>query len=117
MILLDTNILIEIWRGNSLLENKVESLDCAIDTVVRLEFLQGAKKNQLEKSKTFINRYEFVPFSASISYTAIDLIESHAHSGLRLADALIAAACLENNFQLLTFNIKHFEFIEGLELI
>jgi predicted nucleic acid-binding protein len=119
MILLDTNILIEIWRGgNAPLESRVDALDCAIETIVRLEFLQGTNKRRMIEAKEMLERYEFIPFSASISYTAIDLIESYAHlKGLRLADAIIAAACLENNLPLLTLNTKHFKFIPDLDLI
>jgi len=33
-----------------------------------------------------------------------------------LGDAIIAAACIENNLKLVTFNAKDFRFIKGLEI-
>lgn len=37
--------------------------------------------------------------------------------GLMLADAVIAATCLEHDLQLITLNVKDFRFIKGLTLI
>jgi predicted nucleic acid-binding protein len=117
-VLLDTNILIKIWRGDEILDREVSALSCGIDTVVCLEFLQDVNKNQRQKADTFISRFKLAPFSAAISLKAIDLIRTFAHSrGLRMPDALIAAASLEYNIPLLTLNIKDFDFIEGIDLI
>lgn len=117
-VLLDTNVLIEIWRGDTHLIREVSLLNCAVDTTVYLEFLQGANKNQLVQSETFLENFELIPFSSSITFLAIDLIRRYSHmKGLRMADALIAAAATENNLPLFTLNTKHFEFVEGMKLI
>jgi len=36
---------------------------------------------------------------------------------LDIPDAFIAACCLQNNAELLTYNIKNFKFISGLVLL
>jgi len=52
----------------------------------------------------------------SISTRTIDLIRTYSNThGLLLADALIAATCLENDLTLVTYNVKDFHFIQGLK--
>ena len=60
---------------------------------------------------------EIIPITANISSRAMSLIDEYAlTSGLRLADALIAAKALETNLTLLTANIKHFNPIKHLKI-
>ncbi|MGH9945730.1 MAG: PIN domain-containing protein [Pyrinomonadaceae bacterium] len=117
-LLLDTNILIKIWRGDAELEQEINKFGCAIDTVVCLEFLQGVNKKQQKRADEFVKRFEFLPFTPMISQLAVGLIRKFSHKeGLRMPDALIAATALDLNLPLLTLNKKHFEFINGLDLI
>ncbi len=41
--LIDTNIFIALLKGNAKLKSFVETLACAIDTIVYVELIQGAK--------------------------------------------------------------------------
>lgn len=117
-ILLDTSVLIKVWRGDDELENELAAYACGVETVASLEFLQGANKRQEAKADKFLKRYEFVPFKREISFRAIALIREFAHTkGLRMPDALIAATTIENGLPLLTLNTRHFEFIKDIELI
>lgn len=117
-LLLDTSILIKVWRGDANLDSELQALNCAVDTTVSLEFLQGAKKSRLGKADKFLNRFELIPFTPAVSHTAIRLIRKYAHShGLRMPDSLVAAAAIENRIPLLTLNIKDFEFIDDINLI
>ncbi len=117
-LLLDTSILIKVWRGDADLDGELQPLNCAVDTTVSLEFLQGAKKSQLGRADKFLNRFELIPFTPAVSFTAIKLIRKYAHShGLRMPDSLIAAAAIENKIPLLTLNIRDFEFIKDIQLV
>jgi len=59
---------------------------------------------------------EIISITANISSRAMSLIDEYAlTSGLRLADALIAATALETNLTLLTA-IKHFNSIKHLKI-
>ena len=117
-MLLDTNILVEIWRGKTEPKKAIEDYSCGIETVVSCEFLQGVNHRQRERAKLFIEKYEFIAFSPEVSYRAVSLIKEFAHSkGLRIADALIASTALERDTPLFTYNKKHFNFIGGLRLI
>lgn len=116
--LLDANILIGVFRGESDLKTFVERLDATIDTTVYVELVQGAKDNRdVERIEAALRRFEMVPFDESISRRTIALIRTYSKShGLMFGDAVIAATCLEKNLELLTFNLKHCRFIEELKM-
>lgn len=116
--LIDTNILIGVLRGDSELATFVESLDCAIDTTIYVELIQGAKnKIEVARIERTIGQFQLFHFDENISRRTIDLIRAYSKShGLMFGDAVIAATCLENNLQLVTFNAKDFRFIKGLRI-
>lgn len=52
-----------------------------------------------------------------ISERALELLKQfYLSNGLKFLDALIAATALENKLILITGNLKHFNFIEGLTI-
>jgi len=117
--LIDTNIFIAILKGNAKLKTLIENLICALDTVVYVELIQGAKnKAEVRKIEKYLTRFELVHFDETISRKAIELIRAYSKShGLMLGDAIIAATCLENDLTLITFNTKDFRFIDGLKTL
>jgi len=114
----DTNIFIKIFRGDADLKKQVESLNVAVSSVVLLELLQGSKdKAELRQIEKYLACFTVVHFNENVSKKAIELVKTYSKShGLLLADAIIAATCLENDRELMTFNIKDFKFIRGLKL-
>ena len=117
--LIDTNIFIAILRGNAALKSFIESLDCALDTTVYAELIQGAKnKLEVQKIERYLTRFELMHFDQSVSRKTIELIRIYSKShGLMFGDAIIAATCLENDLILITYNVKDFRFINGLKTI
>lgn len=114
----DTDIFIKIFQGDGNLKNIIESLNVAVSSIVLLELLQGSKdKSELQRIEKYLARFPVVHFNENISKTAVELIKTYSKShGLLLADAIIAAACLENNSELITLNVKDFKFIQGLKI-
>lgn len=117
--LADTNIFVAILRGDSRLKDVVEGPRYAINTIVYLELIQGAKnKLEVRKIEEYLAAYELIHFDLDVSRRSIDLIRAYSPShGLMLPDAVIAATCLINDFSLLTFNTRDFRFIDGLTVI
>jgi len=117
--LIDTNIFIALLKGNTKLKSFIETLACAIDTIVYVELIQGAKnKVEVRKIEKYLTRFELIHFNKTISQEAIKLIRRYSKShGLMLGDAIIAATCLENNLTLITCNVKDFRFINGLKIL
>ncbi|MGD9564220.1 MAG: type II toxin-antitoxin system VapC family toxin [Pyrinomonadaceae bacterium] len=117
--LLDANVLVGLLRGNERLRDFLEGSECAIDTVVYVELIQGAKnKYEVARIENALRTFPIVHFNESVSNRTIELIRTYSKShGLLLADAVIAATCLENGLKLATFNTKDFRFIKELTIV
>ncbi len=121
MILLDTNVLIEILKDNPKTQQKLASLQApfSISSITAMELICGARnKRETQKLSQFLQLFDLVQVNEFISATALQLITQYAKSHtLDIPDALIAAAALENNASLLTYNVKDFKYIPQLILI
>ena len=119
MILLDTNIFIEIYRNNAdiavIVDNIQEISTC---DVVRAELFYGARnKRELQEIGADIEELTVLPMLPQISEMAVDFVKTYCLSHkLEFADALIAAAAIYYNAELYTLNIKDFAFIPNLKL-
>lgn len=119
MILCDTNILIEIYKGNMTIVEIVKKIgqeNIAISDVTRAELLYGARdKKELITIKNDSEKITVLPIDSEISSLAVEIIEKNALSHrCSLPDALIAATAIVNKVQLYTLNIKDFKYIKDL---
>jgi tRNA(fMet)-specific endonuclease VapC len=116
--LIDTNIFIAILKGDVNLKLFVENFNCALDTTVYAELIQGSKdKLEVQKIEKYLTRFELIHFDKSVSQKTLELIRTYSKShGLMFGDAIIAATCLENNLTLITYNVKDFRFIKSLQI-
>ncbi len=121
MILLDTNVLIEILKGDTATCGQVESLEeaVALSSISAMELFYGAlNKAEVRRLERFVALFQTAHLSEQISLRAMSLIREYAKShGLDIPNALIAATALENKAALLTFNRKDFHYISGLQLV
>lgn len=121
MILLDTNILIEVFKGNEEILDTVYNAgpeNLSLSSITAMELYYGAlNKLELHRIRKNLGAFRIVHISATISEIATLLIERYAKShNLQIPDALIAATALETQSELLTLNMKDFTFISGLSL-
>ncbi|MGI8468563.1 MAG: PIN domain-containing protein [Pyrinomonadaceae bacterium] len=118
-ICLIQNVLSKIFYGKTDVKNFVETLDVGIETVVYIECLQDSISNSDKRRiKRSLQKLKFYSLTNDIARKAIELIETYSNSqGLFLADAFIAATALEYGVTLITYNIKHFQFIKDLKLL
>ena len=121
MILLDTNVLIEILKDNQSTIEKVQSFNSplAISSITVMELFYGAlNKAELKKLERFVALFEVVDVSEAISKQSTMLITTYTKShNLDIPDGLIASTALVLNAPLFTYNLKDFRFIDGLELV
>jgi predicted nucleic acid-binding protein len=115
----DTNVLSRIFTGDKNVKQFIETLDAAVCTVVYVECLQGSKSNREKRIvEGYLARFEFCHLTSNISARTIDLIRTYPNThGLLLADALIAATCLDRDLTLVTYNVNDFRFIQGLKYL
>ncbi|HFC98794.1 MAG TPA: type II toxin-antitoxin system VapC family toxin [Thermosulfurimonas dismutans] len=120
MLLCDTDVLIEILKGNEEIRAEFETLSdqIALSAITVMELYFGAlNKRELYKIKRFVSGFEIFLVNEEVSQAGIRLIEKYAKShGLRIPDALIAATALIFDLALWTLNVRDFRFIEGLKL-
>jgi len=121
MILCDTDILIEFFKGNETIVGTLRDIGqgrLAVSHVTVAELYFGAlNKAELARIRRDLARLHAYPISAGISQRFLRLMETYSLSHkLALPDALIAATALEHDLNLLTLNWKDFRFITGLRL-
>ncbi len=121
MILIDTNILIEIYRNNSSIIETVKTIgqgNIAVSDITCAEMLYGARnKKELQLIAKDLNKLQTLSIDVQISKDAVVLVEKYALSHkLSIPDALIAATALNYDIPLYTLNVKDFVFIKGIQL-
>lgn len=122
-MLVDSTVAIDFLEGRKpaveYLNNLTENI--RISRIVFMEIIIGCRtKLELSKTKKTISKsgWKIVEINEKASQLAGAIFENFYHSnGLGMADALIAATALIYNEKLATHNVKHFKFIEDLELI
>ncbi len=120
-MIFDTDVLFWCLKGHKkALKTLATASERNIPLQVYLELLQGCfNKQEQETIKKFIFRFGIKTLSLSedIGLKAISYIEQYSLShGLKAGDALIAASAVESQKTLVTANIKHFRFIQELQL-
>lgn len=122
MILADTNIFIEIYRGNADVIASVKRIgqdQLTVSDVTRAELFFGARnKNELHAINKDLDQLVILPISSEISTLAINLVRKYCLSQrLSLPDALIAATAIIHNLTLYTLNRKDFCFHDKIKLL
>ncbi|HAL83599.1 MAG TPA: hypothetical protein DCO83_16315 [Mucilaginibacter sp.] len=122
MVIFDTNILIELYRGNLAVKEETQQIQSDIfyvSSITVAEFMVGAKnKDDFTRIENQLSKYTQIPVNTEITEIFIDLFRAFTLSRRPgIADTLIAATALYYHLPLYTLNKKHFQFIPGIELI
>jgi tRNA(fMet)-specific endonuclease VapC len=117
LIILDTNILIEFYKGNEQIRDailNIGKLNIAISDVTISELYIGAKnKVELIQLKSKLESIYIININEQISEQAVKLIYDYSLShNLKLPDALIAATSIYYNLPLFTLNKKDFKYLD-----
>ena len=124
MILLDSSILIELFRKKDKKKTQFYSLsqldeDFSISTITYYEIGIGNRKSHVEFWDSLCSNLTILPFDKNCSDTAItiyhDLLKKNKI--IDLADILIGATALTYKIPISTLNTKHFERIAGLTIM
>lgn len=119
-VCLDTDVVISILNGEERAEKLVEvieSTDVFISVVTLFELL--LRETNLEKIELFRQRVKIIDFNEQASRKASLIFKDLRKKGrlIDFRDIFIASICIVNNSKLATFNKKHFENINELELV
>jgi len=122
-VLIDTDILIDAGRGVKepvdCLQHQTQEGAPAISVVTQMELIVGCRdKQEFQKVKKFLNRFEIISLDAQSSDIAVNLLVKYRLShGLLIPDALIAASAMASGLPLLSKNQRDYRFINGLNLL
>lgn len=122
MVILDTNILIEIYRGNPGIKTKIESFGADafyVSSITAAEFLVGARdKAEFGRVEKHLAKYNVIPITTEILDIFLDIFKTYSLSHRPgIADTLIGATAIYYQIPLLTLNKRHFQFIPGIALL
>ena len=121
-IFVDTNIIIDFTKGytkvlKTLFEKKIKGkVELYINPIIVAEFLNDQSlKNKKTKTKAleFLMFFEILPITKETGIVASELLREDKVSFL--ADAFIAASCLQHKLLLATNNKKDFQKIKQLD--
>lgn len=92
MIILDTNILIEVFKGNATIFQKLQTLEAdtiCITHITTAELIYGARnRKELRAIKEDLDGIRQLPINEKISERAVELVETFSLShNLNLPDA------------------------------
>ncbi|RJX28608.1 MAG: type II toxin-antitoxin system VapC family toxin [Desulfurivibrio sp.] len=118
-ILLDTDVLIDFFRGHKKAEALINTYNDRIilSSIVVAELYAGVKgESEQAAIEEFVSLFRVVPVNADIGKTGglykRDYGKSH---GAGLADCILAATAEAENAELRTLNTKHYPMFKNLE--
>jgi predicted nucleic acid-binding protein len=121
-IIIDTDILIDIGRGDSAAIERLgcinQQFDLVISVITQMELIVGCRnKTELNALEGFIQRFQILKLTEQITDRAVILLREYRLShGLLIADGLIAATALEYDEAFITKNQRDYRFIPELKL-
>ena len=124
IVLVDTSILIDLFRKtdkeNAVLVSLVrQGYIFCISAVTDYEIYTGATFGQIDFWNAFLLKTEVLPFDKTIAKLAVEinLQLKKKRKQIAIPDLFIAATAIANNLPFATLNRKHFNRIEGLNII
>ena len=117
-ILLDTDVLVDFFRGHrkAVAFVNAHSDQIILSSIVVAELYAGVKGDAEQVAlEDFVSLFRVVPVDAEVAKTGglhkRDYGKSH---GVGLADAILAATAAAENAELKTLNTKHYPMLKGL---
>ena len=123
LTLVDTDILIDAAHKDEMavtvLQNIESTSGLAVSIVTQMELVVGCRnKTEQRELAKFLQRFQVIHLSASISQRGLELLQQYRLShGLLIPDGLIAATAIETAIPLISKNQKDYRFIDGLQLL
>jgi predicted nucleic acid-binding protein len=124
MIVVDTDILIWILKGNEAIKRGFTELvletkgHVFITPVQTAEIYAGIKEKEKIKTENFLQSFNIIEIDKQVGKLAGEFINNYGKShNVTLADALIGAAAKVNGFKLWTLNKKHYPMFEDNEFL
>ena len=118
--LVDTSVLIDVLRdrpGAAAMLATVRGAGAVhASEITRVEVLSGMRRREEEATRALLATLTWVPLDEQVAERAAELGRTWlmSHSGIDVADLVIAATADLLGAELLTRNVKHFPMFDGL---
>jgi predicted nucleic acid-binding protein len=122
MILVDTDVIVDVMRGRASIAAWLDSLGAeaiGIPGLVAMELLQGCR-NQHEQQRVESTLRLYIlywPSQEDCARAFDDFAAYHLSHGLGILDALIAETAIGLGVELATFNTRHYDVVDALRTI
>ena len=124
MYLLDTNVIIEMLRGNTSVINKIYAVgieNCCICEMTIAELYYGAVKGRKEKNFSDVQQveriFQIIPvYNSFREFAEIRLELKNNGTPIDVMDLFIGSTARYNKCVLVSHNQKHMKHISGLQL-
>lgn len=122
MILLDTNVLVEVLRGRTsarewLVRARAETGRLAASVVTATEVIGGMRSAERSSVGRLLGALDLVAVDELIAHRAGELLRSYrrSHQGIDVIDYLVAATAQLHGMELATLNVRHFPMFDDLQ--
>lgn len=122
-LLLDTTVLIDLFRGHELaaefIDNSCEAgVLLSVSVISAMELIVGCRnKTEVTRVEQLIADFSLLQMVPLISSQAYDWLLNYSKShSLLIPDALIAATAFIHNMELITDNVRDFKMLPGLQV-
>jgi predicted nucleic acid-binding protein len=122
MILLDTDIMVDVLRGHPPAQEWLKNAagqELGLPGLVLMELLQGCQNTRQQKAlqKRIKDFPLFWASSQDCTRALADFSAFHLSHQLGIFDALIGETAIGLGAELATFNTKHYSVLSGLKLV
>ena len=113
-VLLDSDVIIEVLRGNSRIVEKLTHLRqegrlMAYTPIAKAEIYHGVRHGEEKSIEAFFSACRSLPITDDVGEQAGHYLAAyHRSHGVEIADALVAAAAFVHQTELFTLNRKHY---------
>jgi predicted nucleic acid-binding protein len=115
---LDTTVLIDVLRGHAAAVSFLLALEevPVCSEVSRVEVIWGLRSAERKSAEQLFQRLRWVEVDESVSRTAGELGRDlrRSHTGIGVADLIIAATAERTGLPLATTNVRYFPMIKGV---
>jgi predicted nucleic acid-binding protein len=118
MILLDTDVMVDILRGYEPAKEWLASVpEIGIPGLAAMELIQGCQnaREQKQLEKTLSAYPLFWPDEGDCNRALLSFSSHHLSDNIGMLDALIAETAIGVHAELATFNVKHYRVLKGLQ--
>jgi predicted nucleic acid-binding protein len=115
---LDATVLIDLLRGDPGAQDYLLSLEevPTCSEVTRVEVLRGLRSEERSPAERLFQRLRWIPVDESVARLAGDMGRQlrRSHTGIGIADLIIAATVEHLGSEIATTNVRHFPMFTGL---